>query len=90
MDGYQDFCFINYQLPSAGYMGSISVYDMYGRMVRKLVNNILWGTSGGFRWDGLDDQQNLLPIGHYVIYVELFMPDGTVLKKKMVCVLARR
>jgi len=90
MDGYQDFCFINYQLPSAGYMGSISVYDMYGRMVRKLVNNILWGTSGGFRWDGLDDQQNLLPIGHYVIYVELFMPDGTILKKKMVCVLARR
>jgi Lamin Tail Domain len=61
MDGYQDFCFINYQLPVAGFTGSISVYDVNGRQVRQLVNNILWGVSGSFRWDGLDDQQHLLP-----------------------------
>ncbi|HEY4935005.1 MAG TPA: lamin tail domain-containing protein [Puia sp.] len=90
MDGYQDFCFIHYHLPAAGFMGSISIYDIYGRMVRKLVNNILWATSGTFRWDGLDDQQNLLSMGHYVIYVELFLPDGTVKKNVSVCVLARR
>jgi Lamin Tail Domain len=90
MDGYHDFCFVNYQLPASGYTGSISIYDIYGRMVRKLVNNILWGTSGTFRWDGLDEEQNLLPMGHYVIYVELFLPDGTILKKKLVCTLARR
>jgi hypothetical protein len=90
MDGYHDFCFINYHLPSAGYMGSISIYDICGRMVRKLVNNILWATSGSFRWDGLDDQQNLLSMGHYVIYIELFLPDGKIMKKKMVCTLARR
>ncbi len=81
MDGYHDFCFINYQLPASGYAGSISIYDISGRMVRKLVNNILWGTSGTYRWDGLDEEQNLLPMGHYVICVELFLPDGTILKK---------
>ena len=90
LDGYHDFCFINYQLPAAGFMGSISIYNISGRMVRKLVNNILWGTSGSFRWDGLDDEQNLLPMGHYVIYVELFLLDGTLKKVKLVCVLARR
>ena len=74
MDGYQDFFFIHYHLPAAGFTGSISIYDIYGRMVRKLVNNILWGTSGSFRWDGLDEQQNLLPMGHYLIYAELFLP----------------
>ncbi len=89
MDGYNDFCFINYHLPAAGFSGSISIYDISGRMVRKLVNNLLWGTSGTFRWDGLDDQQNRLPMGHYVIYVELFRTDGTVINKKLVCVLAR-
>jgi hypothetical protein len=89
LDGYQDFLFINYHLPAAGFIGSILIYDVYGRMVRKLVNNILWGTSGSFRWEGLDDQQNLLPLGHYVIYAELFLPDGTVKKKKLVCALAR-
>jgi hypothetical protein len=90
MDGYQDFCFINYQLPAAGYIGSISVYDIYGRLVRQLVNNILWGSSGSFRWDGRDEQQNLLPMGHYIFYCELFLPDGRMIKKKLVCVLARK
>ncbi len=90
MDGYHDFCFINYQLPASGYAGSVSIYDISGRMIRKLVNNILWGTTGTFRWDGLDEEQNLLPMGHYVIYVELFRPDGTILKTKLVCTLARR
>ncbi|HEY8733276.1 MAG TPA: hypothetical protein VIL90_01840 [Puia sp.] len=89
MDGYQDFLYIRYHLPAAGFIGSISVYDIYGRMVRKLVNNILWGTAGSFRWDGLDDKQNLLPMGHYVMYIELFLPEGRVIKKKLVCVLAR-
>jgi hypothetical protein len=90
MDGYHDFCFINYHLPESGYMGSISIYDINGRMVRKLVNNEIWATSGTYRWDGLDDQQNLLPMGHYVIYVELFRLDGTVRKNLSVCVLARK
>jgi hypothetical protein len=90
MDGYQDFCFIHYQLPDAGYTGSITIYDISGIMVRKLTNNTLWGTSGSFRWDGLDDEQNPLPMGHYIIYAEVFRTDGTVKKKKLVCVLARR
>jgi len=89
LDGYKDFCFIHYNLPAAGYLGSISIYDISGRKVCTLVNNILWATSGTFRWDGLDDNQNLLPMGHYLIYVELFLPDGTVRTQKLVCVLAR-
>ena len=89
-DGYQDFCFINYHLPAAGYYGSISIYDVGGHMVRKLVDNISWSVSGNFRWDGLDDQQKLLPTGQYIIYTELFSTDGTVRKSKTVCVLARR
>jgi hypothetical protein len=59
-------------------------------MVRRLVNNILWGSSGSFRWDGRDEQQNLLPMGHYIFYCELFLPDGEMIKKKLVCVLARK
>ena len=89
MDGYQDFLFIHYHLPNAGFLGTISIYDIYGRMVRKLVDNILWGTDGSFRWDGLDEQQRLLPIGHYVLIIQLFLPDGTIMNRKLVTVLAR-
>ncbi len=90
MDGYQDFCFINYQFPVAGFTGSIAVYDVNGRLVRQLVNNILWGSSGSFRWDGLDDQSHPLPMGHYIIYCNLFLPDGTLYIVRKVCVLARK
>ncbi|HSZ33494.1 MAG TPA: lamin tail domain-containing protein [Puia sp.] len=90
MDGYNDFCYINYHLSQSGYMGSISIYDINGRMVRRLVNNEIWATEGIFRWDGLDDQQNLLPMGHYMIYTELFLLDGSVKKNLSVCVLARK
>jgi hypothetical protein len=89
MDGREDFCFIHYQLPEAGFTGSISIYDISGVMVRKLLNNELLGTSGIFRWDGLDDQQNLLPTGRYIIYTEVFRTDGDVRRKKLVCVLAK-
>jgi Lamin Tail Domain len=90
LDGYQDFCFIHYHLPATGYMGSIWIFDVSGRKICTLANNVLWSVSGTFRWDGLDDQQNLLPTGHYIIYVELFLPDGTVRNQKLVCVLARK
>jgi hypothetical protein len=90
MDGYRDFCFIQYHLPASGFMGSLSVYDIRGRMVNKLADNSLWGRNGSFRWDGLDDQQNPLPMGHYIIYVELFRTDGWVFKQKLVCTLARK
>ncbi len=89
MDGYQDFLFIHYHLPNAGFIGTISIYDIYGRMVRKLVDNILWGTDGSFRWDGLDEQQRLLPMGHYILIIQLFQPDGTTINRKLVTVLAR-
>ena len=89
MDGYHDFLFIHYNLPGAGFMGSISIYNVYGKLVKLLVNNTIWGTVGTFRWDGSDEQQKPLPMGHYIIYLEVFRTDGTVLHRKLVCVLAR-
>ncbi|HEY2348888.1 MAG TPA: hypothetical protein VGH64_07720, partial [Puia sp.] len=89
MDGYHDFLFIHYHLPAAGYIGTVSVYDVFGRKVRILVDNILWGTEGSFRWDGLDEQQRLLPMGHYILIIQLFQPDGTIINRKLVTVLAR-
>jgi flagellar hook assembly protein FlgD len=89
MDGYHDFLFIHYNLPGSGFIGSISIYNVYGKLVRLLVNNTLWGTMGTFRWDGSDEQQKPLPMGHYIICIEVFQTDGIVLRRKLVCVLAR-
>jgi len=59
-------------------------------MVRNLGNNMILAKDGIFRWDGLDDEQNLLPMGHYIIYTSLFSLNGMVKIQKTVITLARK
>ena len=89
-DGYQDFCFIKYHLAQNGFTANISIYDINGRAVRRLANNSTISADGSFRWDGLDDALNPLPMGHYVICVDLFTVTGKIKKFKRVVVLAKR
>jgi hypothetical protein len=88
-DGYQDFCFVKYHL-AQGFTANISIYDMNGRAVKRLANNYTLGEEGDFRWDGLDDAGNPLPIGHYVILVNLFSLQGKMGKYKLLVTLARK
>jgi hypothetical protein len=89
-DGYNDYCFIKYHLTQNGFTANISIYDINGRAVRRLANNSTISTDGSFRWDGLDDALNPLPMGHYVICVDLFTVTGKIKKFKLVVVLAKR
>ncbi len=89
-DGNEDVLFIQYQFPEGGYVLSCMVYDMWGRPVRTLQRNMLCGISGMFKWDGLDEQQQELPISHYIVFVEVFNLKGDVKKTKHEVILARR
>lgn len=89
-DGFNDFAAIEYQLGEPGYVGNVRIFDANGRMVRYLVNNASLGATGRFRWDGLDDRLNKLPIGIYVVLTEIFNLQGKTKKFKQVVTLARR
>lgn len=89
-DGFNDFAAIEYQLGEPGYVGNVRIFDANGRMVRHLVNNASLGAAGRFRWDGLDDRLNKLPIGMYVVLTEIFNLQGKTKKFKQVVTLARR
>ncbi|MDP4129153.1 MAG: hypothetical protein Q8918_13300 [Bacteroidota bacterium] len=89
-DGYNDYCFVKYHQLPGGFTANISIYDINGRPVRQLANNSTLGTEGNFRWDGLDDTLNPLPMGHYVICVDLFSVHGKIKKYKLVVTLAKR
>ncbi|UOQ74927.1 lamin tail domain-containing protein [Hymenobacter cellulosilyticus] len=75
-DGQQDFTTLNYTVDQAGYAASITVYDAQGRLARRLVRNETMATSGFFQWDGLNDQGRKVPIGHYILHIELLQPSG--------------
>jgi Lamin Tail Domain/CHU_C Type IX secretion signal domain len=89
-DGFEDFLTINYTFPDPGYVANITIYDAAGRPVRYLAKNALLGIKGVFRWDGLGENNNKLPIGPYVVLVEAFNLQGRKRQFKQVAVLARR
>jgi hypothetical protein len=89
-DGFNDFAAIDYQLGEPGYVANVRIFDVNGRIVRHLVNNASLGAAGRFRWDGLDDRLNKLPVGIYVVLTEIFNLQGKTRKFKQVVTLARK
>ncbi len=89
-DGNDDFVTISYRFPENGYVMNISVFDAAGRPVKALQRNAVCSQQGNFRWDGLNDKFQQLPLGPYVIFVEVFNLQGKVKRFKKQVVLARR
>lgn len=89
-DGMDDFLTIDYNFPAPGYVANITIFDAAGRRVRYLQRNALLGTKGYFRWDGLGEKNDKLPVGIYILYTEVFNLQGKANKFKNVVVLARR
>jgi hypothetical protein len=89
-DGRDDFATINYSFPEPGYVANITIFDAVGRRVRNLERNALNGIKGYYRWDGLDEKNQKLPVGIYIIYTEVFNLQGKTKKFKNTIVLARK
>lgn len=75
-DGYQDWLNINYQFPESGNVANVKIYDRQGRLIKELIKNELLAKSGTFKWDGITEDNNKARIGVYVIYFEVFNPNG--------------
>lgn len=88
-DGFQDFLVINYRTDQTGYSIRAEIFDVEGRPVKTLFNNELLPTEGFFRWDGETDRGDKARVGIYILWIQLFHPDGTVREFKETCVVAR-
>ncbi len=75
-DGFDDFAFINFKFPEAGYVANVTIYDAAGRLVKLLQHNATCAAEGSFRWDGLNDKLQKVPVGIYVVYTEIFNLKG--------------
>jgi len=84
-DGFEDVLTVAYRFEQAGFVGSMSVFDIAGREVRKLMESQLLGTAGAISWDGLLDDGSKGRIGPYIVVFEVFDLEGdTELYKKTV------
>lgn len=87
-DGFQDILLLPYQTNAPGYLANISIFDINGRPVKRLARNESLSAEGILKWDGTTDELLKARIGVYVVWVELFEPQGNKSQQKLTCVLA--
>jgi hypothetical protein len=87
-DGFEDILRIKYHFAQTNKVANVSIYSDQGRLIKKLVRNETLATEGQLIWDGLDDTNQKVKMGIYIIYVELFDLGGSVKKYKKTAVLA--
>ena len=81
-DGIDDVASINYSFPEPGYVANIIVFDISGNPVKHLQTKALCGIQGYYKWDGLNDNNQSINTGQYIVYTEVFSLKGTVKKFK--------
>ena len=88
--GAQNYTTIQYQMDTPGYVGTIKIYDISGKLIKEIVQNEIWGTTGFYTWNGTDMSGNKVRIGYYIIWIELLNLEGKVINlKKTVAVGAK-
>jgi hypothetical protein len=83
-DGVDDFVTLHLQLDEPGWKATITVFDANGRKIKNLVTNSMLGTDEYLIWDGKWSDERLADMGIYIIYGEIFGPDGKIKKFKKV------
>ncbi len=87
-DGVEDVLLIDYQTDQPGYTLNVHLYDSNGRLLRRLANNETLAARGSLKWDGVNEEGSRARMGIYVLWFELFTPDGRVERDKKAVVLA--
>lgn len=86
-DGDRDYMFIHYNFKEGGWQAKVNIYSKDGIEVKRLVENKWISGKGIIKWDGLDNNDELLSVGIYVVYFEVFNNQGEVLIFKKPCVI---
>ncbi|MBS3741259.1 MAG: lamin tail domain-containing protein [Candidatus Cloacimonetes bacterium] len=61
---------IEYNLPEVISLINIRIFDVKGRLVRKLVDQDWVGAEGAITWDCKNSKNNVMPLGIYIIHME--------------------
>ena len=82
-DGDKDEVDVLYEVKGSGYLGSVTIYNDRGQLIRRLATNEVIGQTGKISWDGLDTDGNSSDIGIYILHVSLFNAEGSRFEKKL-------
>jgi len=82
----ETFTTISYAFDKPGYVGTISIFNLQGRVVKTLLANAYLPQKGFVIWDGLLEYGLKAPVGYYIILFKIFDLEGNVrtFKEKVV------
>ena len=60
----------SYVLPEVLSTVTLRIFDLKGRMIRRLVDQVLQSSAGNIIWDGKNDSGKNLPIGVYIVLMQ--------------------
>lgn len=90
-DGRDDYTIISYNLPFKFAKVKLYIYDVHGRLVKKLLEQKESGSAHSIIWDGRDESDNILTTGIYIVYLEAVDRDSeNVSRSKTTVILAKR
>lgn len=90
-DGVDDATVIHYALPPGIWTVHLRVYDVRGRLIRRLATSVPGAGQGDVVWDGRDDERVRGRLGAYVVALVAFeQKRGLNVSGKTVVVLAGR
>ncbi len=69
-DGFEDHAVIQIQLPLLLAVSNVYIYDVQGRLQRRLLHQQNVGNETTLIWDGTADDGKKVRIGQYILYVE--------------------
>jgi hypothetical protein len=88
-DNIDDSLVIYYSFSEANGVLTLSIYDLNGKTIRKLIEQEQINMSGVISWDGKNDQNQIVPIGIYIVCLE-YKTNTKTIRKKTSAVLAKK
>ncbi len=87
-DGYNDQLNLIFTTDLPGYLCNIQIFDASGRFIQTIADQALLGTKSTFSWNGTNKAGKLVKTGIYIVFAEIYHPNGTVKRNKKTCVVA--
>lgn len=88
-DGIDDSLVMYYNFTEPNGKMTLLIYDLNGRIIRKLTDKQTVNAAGVITWDGKNDRQQLSPIGIYIVYLE-YKTNKRTIREKTSTVLAKK
>lgn len=78
VSGAANYTTINLSFDITGHAISVTIFDVNGNRIKRLVENKLVGQAPFFKWDGTRDDGRKARIGYYMVIAEIITAEGEV------------